>query len=144
MLGVYGSTVAIMLASLLVGAALLRLLGRTAPTWLSGAVGFAALTVACPLLIRLPGRATLVAVLLAVATIVAILYLWRGEPVPGAGRLVSRRRRTRHRRGERLTPTGSGSPPHLGSAAIVVVIVLAASSLPFLFNQRDGVLGEGI
>ena len=62
MLSVYASAAAILLASLVVGRALLHLLGRTQATWLAGAVGFAALTVAAPLLIRLPGRAATVAV----------------------------------------------------------------------------------
>ena len=43
--------------------------GAASRRWLSGAVGFAALVIACPLLIRLPGRATTVAVLLAIALI---------------------------------------------------------------------------
>ena len=67
MLGVYASAAAILLASLVLGRALLHLLGRTQATWLAGAVGFAALTIAAPLLIRLPGRAATVAVLVGVA-----------------------------------------------------------------------------
>ncbi len=67
MLSVYASAAAILLASLVVGRALLHLLGRTEATWLAGAVGFAALIVAAPLLIRLPGRAATVAVLVGVA-----------------------------------------------------------------------------
>ena len=69
MLGVYASAAAILLASLVLGRALLHLLGRTDATWLAGAVGFAALTVAAPLLIRLPGRAATVAVLAGVALV---------------------------------------------------------------------------
>ena len=48
MLSVYASAAAILLASLVVGRALLHVLGRTETTWLAGAVGFAALTVAAP------------------------------------------------------------------------------------------------
>src|SRR6266511_2319462 len=164
MLGVYAACAAILLASLVLGLALLHLLGRAAPTWLSGAVGFAALTVACPLLIRLPGRATTLAILLALLILAAGAYLWLGESVSGPMRLLSRRRRMRRRRGEGLSGTDTGSPWHRrrrregfngrdalsslpaspGIAAIVVVVVVAAASLPFAFNQRDGVLGEGI
>src|SRR2546423_5448260 len=106
MLGVYASVVAILLGSLVLGRALLHLLGHSSPSWLSGAVGFAALTVACPLLIRLPGRAATLAVLIGVAIVVALVWLWRGVHA----RLV-------------------GADP--GVAAIVAVVVLAAASLPF-------------
>jgi hypothetical protein len=41
MLGVYASAAAVLLASLVIGRALLHLLGRTEATWLAGAVGFA-------------------------------------------------------------------------------------------------------
>ncbi len=118
MLGVYASAAAILLASLVLGRALLHLLGRTDATWLAGAVGFAALTVAAPLLIRLPGRAATVAVLAGIALLASLYVLWR-----------SRDSRPR---------TAPGVP------LAVIAIVLAAASLPFVFNQRDGPLGEGI
>ena len=106
MLGVYASAAAILLASVVLGSALLGLLGRTEFTWLSGAVGFAALVVASPLLIRLPGRATTLSVLLAIAFLAAVVYMWRGEPVPGAGRLMRGRRR------------GGSRPPRRRSAPV--------------------------
>jgi hypothetical protein len=118
MLGVYASAAAILLASLVLGRALLYLLGRTDATWLAGAVGFAALTVAAPLLIRLPGRAATVAVLAGIALVASLTLLWR-----------SRASRPR---------TAPGVP------LAVIVIVLAAASLPFAFNERNGPLGEGV
>jgi hypothetical protein len=118
MLGVYASAAAILLASLVLGRALLHLLGRTEATWLAGAVGFAALTVAAPLLIRLPGRAATVAVLVGVAVLASLYRLWRS-------------RGTRPR-------TAPGAP------LAVIVVVAAAASLPFVFNERHGPLGEGI
>jgi hypothetical protein len=118
MLGVYASAAAILLASLVLGRALLHLLGRTEATWLAGAVGFAALTVAAPLLIRLPGRAATVAVLVGVAVLASLYRLWRS-------------RGTRPR-------TAPGAP------LAVIVVVAAAASLPFAFNERHGPLGEGI
>ncbi len=144
MLGVYASAAAILLASVVLGSALLALLGRTDFTWLSGAVGFAALVVASPLLIRLPGRATTLSVLLAIAFLAAVVYLWRGEPVPGAGRLM--RGRWRRGSGRVTSAIDAGSEPRhqFRVAAIVIAIVLAASSLPFAFNERNGALGEGI
>src|SRR5439155_6472632 len=107
MLGVYASAAAILLASLVLGRALLRLLGRTTPTWLSGAVGFAALTVASPLLIRLPGRAATLSVLLAITLIAALVYLWEGAPVPQRGMRLVRRLRRRRREGVARTSAGA-------------------------------------
>ncbi len=148
MLGVYASAAVILLASLVLGWALLRLLGRSAPTLLAGAVGFAALVVACPLLIRLPGHATTLSILLVIAIIAAILYLWWGAPVPGRETLVNGRSRMRLRRRSRVSRTGTGAPetppPDPRIAAAVALIVIAAASLAFAFNGRTGVLGEGI
>src|SRR5919201_5293129 len=90
MLGVYASAVVILIASLVLGRALLHIFGLSVHTWLGGVVGFAALTIACPLLIRLPGRGTTVSVLLGVITIGAVLYLWREDR---GGRLLARRQR---------------------------------------------------
>ncbi len=91
MLGVYASAAAILLASLVVGRALLHLLGRTQATWLAGAVGFAALTVAAPLLIRLPGRAATVARPGRGWRLAASLYLAVAHPrEPGPERLPAR------------------------------------------------------
>ena len=118
MLSVYASAAGILLASLVLGRALLHLLGRTEATWLAGAVGFAALTVAAPLLIRLPGRGATVAVLIGVAVLASLYHLWRT-------------RGTRPR-------TAPGAP------LAVILVVLAAASLPFAFNERHGPLGEGI
>src|SRR4051794_41794607 len=78
MLGVYASAAAILVASLVLGRALLHIVGLSVHTWLGGVVGFAVLTIACPLLIRLPGRGVTVAVILGVVTIGAMFYLWRG------------------------------------------------------------------
>src|SRR5436190_7441715 len=146
MLGVYASAIAILLASLVLGTALLRLLGRTTPTWLPGAVGFAALTVASPLLIRLPGRAATLSVLLAITLIAALVYLWEGAPVPQRGMRLVRRLRRRRREGVARTYAGAheAARSDIAIAAIVAVIAVAAASLPFAFNERTGPLGEGI
>jgi hypothetical protein len=117
MLAMLLAALVIIVAALLAGIGLLALLGERRPSWLGGAIGLAALTVAAPLLIRLPGRAVTAAVILALALAAAAIYLWR------EGR-------------------GPGSAPLL--AAITVVIVVGAACLPFLFNQEVGVLGEGI
>src|SRR3954452_24991591 len=110
MLGVYASAAAILVASLVLGRALLHLVGLSVHTWLGGVVGFAVLTIACPLLIRLPGRGVTVAVLLALVTIGGMLYLWwedRGGP------LLARRVPTSEPPAgdpPRMSPPGEGHP----------------------------------
>jgi hypothetical protein len=169
-LAVWCTALLIVAASLISGWALLALLGARR-SWLAPAIGLAALTVACPLLIRLPGRAATTAVLVGVALAAALYFLARrGEgsgPEPGgvhverpgvphiantpgrssqemagAGpapeRLVSGRGRMRPRRRE---PSDGAGPV---AAAAIGLTVLALASLPFLFNDEVGVLGEGI
>src|SRR5215218_9590601 len=144
MLGVYASAAAILIASLVLGRALLHIVGLSVHTWLGGVVGFAALLVACPLLIRLPGRGTTISILLALITVAAILYLWREDR---GGRLLARRSavaRASHGAGAPLAP-GEGNPESSWALGLLVaLIVVVVASLPFAFNERDGVLGEGI
>jgi hypothetical protein len=144
MLGVYASGAAILVASLVLGRALLHIVGLSVHTWLGGVVGFAALTIACPLLIRLPGRGTTVSVLLALITVAAMFYLWREDR---GGRLLARRssagRSDRDPGGPR--PPGEGRPESGWALGVLVaLIVVVVASLPFAFNERNGVLGEGI
>ncbi|MDX6638054.1 MAG: hypothetical protein QOJ01_1565, partial [Solirubrobacterales bacterium] len=72
MLAILASAVAIVIASFVAGRAFLFALGRTRPTWLSGAVGFAVLVVVCPLLIHLPGRATTATILTILALLISL------------------------------------------------------------------------
>src|SRR5215216_6657157 len=144
MLGVYASAAAILIASLVLGRALLHIVGLSVHTWLGGVVGFAALTIACPLLIRLPGRGTTVSVVLALITVAAMSYLWLEDR---GGRLLARRsadgRADPDRRGPR--PPGEGHPESSWALGVLVVlIVVVVASLPFAFNARNGVLGEGV
>jgi hypothetical protein len=134
MLGVYASAATIVVASLLLGRAGLTVLGLTAPTWLSGAVGFAAMTIVFPMLIRLPGRAATASILIGLALIASILFLWRGA-----------RRGSWTRRADPSSRLGGRRPrPKPPIGLVVSLLVLAAASLPFAFNERNGVLGEGI
>jgi hypothetical protein len=126
MLGVYASAAAILLASLLLGRAGLTLLGLRKRTWLAGAVGFAGLIIVAPILIRLPGRGTSASIVLGVAVIGSALYLWRQRPAKDAD---SERSRSR---------------TELLVATAVTLLVVAAASIPFAVNERNGVLGEGI
>jgi hypothetical protein len=111
----------IVAASLAAGWVLLALLGESRPTPLAGALGFAALTVVCPLLIRLPGRATTTAVLLLIGLV--------------AGAVALRRR-----------PVRAQEPPRSEFivALATALVSLALACLPFAFNGHVGVLGEGI
>jgi hypothetical protein len=116
-IAIYVSAVLIILASLLVGRAILVVCGWRRSPWLSGAVGFAALVTLAPFCVRLPGRATTAAILVGLLVIAAAIVVVR------AGDL--------HRPDHRV-------------AALSLGIVLIAAALPFLFNDRIGVLGEGI
>jgi hypothetical protein len=116
MLAIYASTALIAAASLLIGHAILGLLGWPRPAWLSGATGFALLVVLSPFLVRLPGRATTAAILLGLLLVAAVALFVRDRR-PGAAEWPA------------------------GLAAALIVVALA--SLPFLLNDRVGVLGEG-
>ena len=145
MLGVYASAAAILVASLVLGRALLHIVGLSVHTWLGGVVGFAVLTIACPLLIRLPGRGTTVAVLLGLVTIGGMLYLWREDR---GGRLLARRTPSSAppaAEPPQMSPPGEGHPQSTWAlGTLVALIILVAASLPFAFNERNGVLGEGV
>ncbi len=115
MLSIYLCTALILVASLLIGRALLLLLHWPGEAWLSGATGFAALVVLAPFAVRLPGRATTAAVLVAVLTIAAAIYVVRARAWPDWS---------------------------VGGAVVALTILLA--TIPFVLNDRVGVLGEGI
>jgi hypothetical protein len=118
MISIYACTLAICAASLIGGRAILALLGRDRPAWLSAATGFAALVVVTPFLLRLPGRSTTAAIVLGLALIAAAVVAWRDVRRAGDAHLWP-----------------------LGVAAALVVI--AAASLPFAISDRVGVLGQG-
>ena len=129
----------------MLGRALLHIVGLSVHTWLGGVVGFAVLTIACPLLIRLPGRGITVAVLLGLAMIGGMLYLWREDR---GGRLLARRAPTAEPAAgdaAETGPPGEGHPQSTWALGVLVaLIILVAASLPFAFNERNGVLGEGV
>ena len=118
MLSIYACTLLICGSSVIYGRAILILLGARRPPWMSAVTGFAALVVVAPLLLRLPGRATTAAIVLAlllIAAAVPVIRELRRDGSPG-------------------WPVGVG----------VAVIVVAAASIPFLVSDRVGVLGEGV
>lgn len=112
-------TAFILAVSLLIGQAALRLLRWPDAGWLAGPTGLAVLIVAAPFLLRLPGRAltAVVAVALLALAAAALLFVRRDR---------------------------GASPVALAVPAAVVVITVGLATLPFLFNERVGVLGEGI
>ena len=106
-------------ASLIAGRAILVAFGRPEWTWLSGPVGLAALVVVAQPLVRFPGHGLTAAVAIGVTLVVCVVYLrgrWKGP-----------------------------APRELAKDALpLALLVIAVASLPFLMNERVGVLGEGV
>jgi hypothetical protein len=119
--GAYASVAVVCAASLVVGQAILALCGTRSWTWLSGPVGLAALLVASGLAIKLPGHGIAVAIVAGalVAAAGAVLLLRRGS----IGRV-------------------EGWAP--GPALVAAAVALLAASIPFIANQRIGILGVGL
>ena len=121
MLGAYASVALVCAGSLVVGQAILLLCGRREWTWLSGPVGLAALLVASGLAIKLPGHGTAVAITV-------------GVMLAAAAVLLVAKRRSMDRAAGRAA---------LG-AVIAGALVLVVASIPFIANQRIGILGVGL
>jgi hypothetical protein len=121
LLGAYASVALVCAGSLLVGQAILFLCGRREWSWLSGPVGLAALLVASGLAIKLPGHGTAVAIAVG------------GMLVAAAIVLVARRSSIDWARGR-------GVP----GAVIAGALALLVASIPFIANERIGILGVGL
>jgi hypothetical protein len=116
--GTYVSAGIILLASLLVGRAVLLALGRKEASFLEGAVGFATLVLVCSVAIRLPGdEATSIfcCAILVVASIVFLLV--RSESIFG---------------------------PAFGIAVPVALVTGLLASLPFIVSGHIGIPGVGL
>jgi hypothetical protein len=145
MLAAYLIALLIVAASVLLGQAFRVALGERLPSWLAAPTGFAALVVLAPFLVRLPGRAiaaALIVLILLVAAAIAIALRtdwrrWRigGEPPRDAPATIVEG-----------PPAGrpTRGPLHWWVGPAVVLIVIGAAALPFVLNDRFGVLGEGI
>jgi hypothetical protein len=117
MLATYGSLLAILAASCLVGQALFALCGRHEWSWLAPAVGLGVLTAVAWGAVRLPGEG--------VASLIAIGALAAGSLVVLRGRVV-----------------GLGAAASVGIP--VALLALLAASVPFLVESRFGILGTGL
>ena len=125
MVTVLASAVLIVFASVVIGRGAMLFAGWRRPEWVAGAVGLAVMVVLAPFLVRLPGRGLTAAILLALLTIACAVVTRRAVPA--------------------VKPPGEPAARGQHVVAIVVVLVVVAlASLPFLFNERTGVLGEGI
>jgi hypothetical protein len=116
--GTYLSAGVILLASLLVGRAVMLGLGRHRASFLEGAVGLAALILVCTVAIRLPGHATTSVVLLVAVVLASLVFLVvRREAIFG---------------------------PAVGIAIPVALVTVVLASLPFIANGHIGIPGVGL
>lgn len=116
MIGTYVAVVAVCISSLAIGQAVLGLCGVPRWSWLAPAVGLALVNAICWGTVRLPGDGVIGAVVVTLATLGAVAFLWqRVRDLPEAIRL--------------------GAP--------VAVAALAATALPFIAESHFGILGTG-
>lgn len=124
MLSAIAAAAIIVAASLVVGQALLALAGRREWSPLAAGVGFAALLVVCALAAKLPGRSGTAAAVAGVVVIGAVVVLVRGG-LAGRG----------------LGGDSGDSPLRWLAVGLAAAV---AASIPFLVNDRVGVLGAGL
>jgi hypothetical protein len=114
-LQVYGGAIAIIATSIALGRAICLASGAVTRVWAAPMVGFAALLVIANAAIQLPGKAVTANVLVLLALVFAVAFLiWR--------------------RSMAIVPADVG----------VVVLALAAVSIPFLASGRVGLLGVSL
>ena len=121
MFGAYASVALVCAGSLVVGQAILLLCGRRELTWLSGPVGLAALLVVSGLAIKLPGHGTAEAIVAGVLVAGCAAALLLARP--------------------RLARPGSHG---LALALATGALALLGASIPFIANERVGILGVGL
>lgn len=136
-IGIYVAAIVVIAASLLVGRAVLALLGREDWSWLEPAVGLATLIVVSHIAISLPGGAIGAVLILLLLLMGAAIALWRLRPSPL--RRLPAARSADEPEGGWAWPRSRWAPP-----LAIVVIVLLVAAIPFALNDRIGVLGEGI
>jgi hypothetical protein len=117
MLGTYASFAAIAAASACVGQAIFCLCGRRRWSWLSPAVGLAAIVAVAWGTVRLPGDGAAAAIAVGVVVVASLAYL--------RGRV-------------------SGLRPSVAVGLPALLGALLAASLPFVVERRFGILGTGL
>jgi hypothetical protein len=116
--GTYLSAGVILLASLVVGRAVMLGLGRHRASFLEGAVGLAVLILISTLAIRLPGHATTSTALFVLVVVACLVFLFvRSEAILG---------------------------PAVGIALPVVLVTIVLTSLPFIASGHIGIPGVGL
>jgi hypothetical protein len=113
-IGTYAAALAVCLASLAIGQALIALCGRRRWSWVSGPVGLAVLAAVCWGTVRLPGHGEISAVVVLLLTALSLGYL--------QGRL-------------------KGWREALAAGWPVVLLAGFAASLPFIVEGHFGILG---
>jgi hypothetical protein len=121
LLGAYASVALVCAGSLLVGQAILSLCGRRELTWLAGPVGLAALLVASGLAIKLPGHGTAVAITVGALVVAAVIVLVLGR-----------------------SALARAPASYAGLAVVAALLALLVASIPFIANERVGILGVGL
>ena len=117
MIGAILSGLAITVASLLCGQAIMRLSGAERYFTAAPAVGVSALLVICGIAVKLPGGAVTAAVAAVIAVALALGVLWREEGQLDAGWLAP---------------------------LAVVLLAAVVAAIPFAASGRIGILGQGL
>ena len=115
MLATYSGLILLLAAAVLAGQGVLGLAGMDRRSWLGPAIGLAALEVVCAIAIKLPGRGTTAAVVVAVLLLAALAWLARQRAF--------------------------GNPLR---ALVVVLLPILADSIPFVANGRVGLPGVSL
>jgi hypothetical protein len=113
-IGTYAAVVAVSGASLAIGQAAIGLCGWRRWSWLAPAVGLALVCAVCWATVRMPGDGVVSALVVMLATVASVAYLW--------GRL-------------------EGGGDALRSGWPVALVALLAASLPFVVEGHFGILG---
>ena len=128
MVGTYVSALVVLVASAMVGQAILALCGRRDWSWLAPALGLAALCALCWGALSLTGEPAAALATVGVAASLAMLAWPGGIAMPWDLSAAAR---------ERIRG-------HLEIGAPVAVLALLLASLPFLVEQRFGILGTSL
>ena len=117
MLGTYASLLVVLGASALVGQAILVASGHRDWSWLSPAIGLAALCALAWWTVRLPGEGIAAIAAIGVAAVLAAGYLYGRVRAAGAAG---------------------------GGGGLIALAAVALASLPFIIEGRFGILGTGL